>query len=559
MNSVFQEISIQKVLFSDSINRIDLLSLAMEEPINEIIIRVHRNHNFELLQKPLEAYLKYSNIKPKWVICNYDDSLSFDDLRDFYVNLEIIWLDVSRYKDSSYISDWLQKRILVLRSKTEACILVANFPEAEELNLSLESWAENIPNLTIADFSPLASILNNKLLDSRLNKLSASRLSETGFLYAARLLGSRYIPSLVLGKIKAIAVDLDNTLYSGVLAEEGIHDLVLTDNHAEIQNMLVALVDSGIMLVCVSKNDIEDVKMLFDKRKDFPLKSQHFADWQVSWQSKSNSLLSASKKLCINLDTFLFIDDNPGELDLVFQELPMVRLLWSGDALLARNSLSVYPCLWRHSSIQHTDKVRAKDINANEKRKILLKESNDQHEYLNSLNVHFDFFLNPEDQVFRLSELSQKTNQFNMSLRRLTELNVSNRIQDPNHIMVSVSMQDRLSDSGNIAALFGYKEEDTLIIDELCISCRALGRNIEDIIIGEATRFMLDSLELSKMSFTYKIGHRNQPALKWLSSHSDLIFTDETPKKNKVSLNVIGKWWSSCDIKFKWYNYEKCR
>jgi FkbH-like protein len=126
--------------------------------------------------------------------------------------------------------------------------------------------------------------------------------------------------------------------------------------------------------------------------------------------------------------------------------------------------------------------------------------------------------MNPESLVSRLAELSQKTNQFNLSLRRLDELKVNEYVKDAGHFAVGIGLRDSLTDSGIIAAMFGRIDGDKVIVDEWVISCRALGRGLEGLMASSA----LDAAAGSRKTalFSYRLGPRNNPAREWLAKVS---------------------------------------
>jgi FkbH-like protein len=125
--------------------------------------------------------------------------------------------------------------------------------------------------------------------------------------------------------------------------------------------------------------------------------------------------------------------------------------------------------------------------------------------------------LNPRQQLTRLHELSQKTNQFNLNLRRFSEVDIAQMLDAPDHRMVLIHLSDRLSDSGPIGLLVARRQGDTLAILELAISCRALGRGLEDLIVAEAVRAIQVELPAARIEFLHHTGPRNGPAREWLA------------------------------------------
>jgi FkbH-like protein len=514
----------QKVLFDPKPRRLAMLNLSIPAGLDRISIRVHRNHGVELFLRPAEAYFAYAGLAPEWLVGEYDDSLAFIDLDRHRADVEFVWLDFARYRAADDMLGWLTNRLQVLRGLTTAPIVVANWPDdgeaAERFNAALLAWSEGIPDMIVADLVPIRGELGAAFWDTRRGHFTGSVLSGPAFIAVARLVASRIVPGLWGGNIKALAVDLDDTLYQGVLGEDGVDGVVLTDDHRRLQSLLVQLAEAGQLLICVSRNEPSDVQALFARRTDFPLKAAHFADWQVSWKSKVAAIRRASSRLRIGTDAVLLLEDNLGELAQVAAGLPAVALVWSGEPARAVRTLTDHPRLWSHRRASETDGLRARDVQANAEREVLLRTSINPADYMRSLGITLDLRLNPADQVTRLSELSLKTNQFNLSLRRLSEVDVRNRLDDPDSLVATAAMRDRLSDSGNIAALFARRIEGELVVDELCISCRALGRSVEDVIVGEILDRMLERFGLERVRFHFVRGPRNEPALSWLAAYA---------------------------------------
>jgi FkbH-like protein len=211
------------------------------------------------------------------------------------------------------------------------------------------------------------------------------------------------------------------------------------------------------------------------------------------------------------------VDDNPGEIAAVAQELPQVHVLHAGaDAGLTARALAYYPGLWAWAAGE-TDALRVADLRAAEERAKLQAEAADPEEYLRGLQVRLTFALDPRGQLARLHEMSQKTNQFNLSLRRYREGDLAHCLGAEDCRVVSVRLSDRLSESGVIGLVVGRRDGDALVVEELCISCRALGRNLEDLMVEEAVRRMLTDLPAGRVEVAYRSGPRNGPGRQWLA------------------------------------------
>ncbi|MFN3076193.1 MAG: HAD-IIIC family phosphatase [Alphaproteobacteria bacterium] len=520
----------QKILFADEPNRFELLKLRGEFPCRPVVLRVHRNQGFEQVASALTPFLAFSGWRAEWRIGDYDDTLSFSVLAsEEKADVELVWLDFDRYSGmmEEQCAVWLVERLTALRAMTPAPIVVANRVGGN--NLVLTHWAEKTPAVSVLDQAAMAERLGDSYWDTRRAALTGSRLSDRACLITARTLGFGILPPLLGPMLKVLAVDLDHTIYHGVLGEDGAKGVELTPGHAELQELLVALVQRGLLLVVVSRNEPEDVQELFQIRTDFPLRPEHVVRWQIGWSPKSEGILEALHQLRVGSESVLFIDDNPGELTAVAQAIPEARLLFAGLAPeRTASALRNYPALWPRKPTVAGD-LRAVDLKANLQRQEATA-SLDPKEYLRSLEVELMFVRDPVAERARLAELSGKTNQFNLSLQRLGEVAVEKYLADPDCRVVMVWLKDRLADSGSVAAIFGRRDGDAMVIDELCISCRALGRYVEDLIIAESLADILSSFPCRTVHFPFVDGPRNQPARRWLETFAGLSLVDACGK-----------------------------
>lgn len=512
----------QRLLFSASPSRADLLSLADKGvPVGPCRLYVLRNQSFEFIASVLAPFMRYAGFAPQIAYSDYDDSLSFQ--APIEADVVLVWLDFERYLEAlpaAEIVAWVLGRMEALRAQTASPILLGLPPRASEalgeIHDGLSAGLAAVPGLHGCDQDAVYQPLGPKFWDLRAMGLTGTRLSNKACIELARMLGFVCLPALLSPRIKAIALDLDNTLYGGVLGEDGSLALALSPAHRKLQETLLDLRERGIFLALVSKNQDEDVVALFDDRQDFPLRLDHVSARSISWRSKPEGLVQIAQALRIGLDAILFVDDNPGELAEVSGELPGVRFIHAASPEETTRALALFPGLHGYRASDE-DALRVKDLAHADQRSALRNRLADPNEYLRSLGVALTFHLNPHGLAGRLHALSQKTNQFNTALRRFSEAEVAMYLDSAGHVAVGVGLKDRLSDSGIVGALFGRFIDRTLVIDEVCISCRALGRQIEDVLVAEALRGMILSRPVETVVFATSAGPRNQPALHWLA------------------------------------------
>ncbi len=514
---ILERISYADSLYKEGVTRRGLAQLRPAWPCRAVKVRAHRNHSFEHVVAASAAWAGYAKMSMNWQDAPYDDSLSMD-VAGTEPDLEVIWYDVEKVQVTlgSGTLEWLKGRIKVLRAASSAPILVVVVGLTIGQERELVEAAGSIPGVRVA---PVCEVLGSLRMpfDSRLARISGSRLSEEANLALAKHLGARWLPATLSPRIKAIIVDLDQTIYSGVLGEDGV-DVVLTPAHASLQAGLLKLKESGMFLAVVSKNEPADVYALFSDRPDFPLQIGDFSATEIGWGSKSESISRACQKMRIDPSAVVFIDDNPGELAEVFGRFPGIDLIHAGsDVRWTARELEFYPGLWSWGTTPD-DMLRVADLGAEATRKKIQHKSADLHDYLRQLSVAIDVWVNPSNLVGRLAELSQKTNQFNLSLQRMDEVDVHGYIKDEKRFAVGIGLKDSLTDSGVIAAMFGRLEDDAVIVDEWVISCRALGRGLESLIAWSALEAAVGTRK--QVSFRYELGPRNKPAREWLAKTS---------------------------------------
>ncbi len=501
------------ILFDKDLNRLNLLSLKEETPSKKLKIMVYRNHNFELVATVLNKFLNFSKINAEFIYSDYDDSMSFSSiLNDADINL--VWIDICRYKDIN-IHSWLKERINYLKSVSEARILVYTIGE---INLT-----NDFPqDIIIANSKNIEKYLKNNFLDLAKEEYSGTRLSSKASLYIARELGLKYITSMFMQPLKAIITDLDNTLYQGVLGEDGIDNLIPDYDY---QKLLKELKEQGFFIAVSSKNEIEDVKEMFKKRKDFLIKWDDFAAHSINWDSKAEGIRYIAKKLNVGFDSIIFIDDNIGEIQWVKNEILEIKYLLADEDIAYK--LSVFPGLYKSAFLKE-DKFRTEDIKANLERQNLFI-STGKSDYFRQLEMKLEYLINPQNCIERISQLLNKTNQFIFSYKRYSEKEVKTIMEDSNSAILTVSLSDKLSESGIIGIIVAQKgKENSLLIKELCVSCRALGRHIEDIMLKKGFQFLKEKLKTNdSIMLEFKYGPRNNPAKNWIEKNFNCIVNND--------------------------------
>ncbi|EFG4026664.1 TPA: HAD-IIIC family phosphatase [Escherichia coli] len=496
---------LQNFIFESNPGRQDLFSYKKTNHGDKFKVYIYRNHSFEMIEKSISAYLDYAELDIQFLYSDYDDSLSFFEL-DTEADLVIIWLDLSRY--SSDVNTFIMQRIEVLKNIYRKNILFCYYVCNNEIEITITD-----PQITIYNISKWREEFGDKYEDLRLEKFSGSKMSMPLMLAVSRDLGLNYLPSLLRPSIKCIALDLDNTLYRGVLGEDGVDGIELTDAHVKLQKRVSELALNGFFICVVSKNDQRDVDFLLQNRDDFFINSKNVIISKASWNPKAEAISEIAAQLNIGVDSILFIDDNIGELLSVKQVHPSIKTILAKDnALVTLEILNNFPGLLKLGQTNE-DSLRNIDSKANEERQKIL-DTMTKEDFIKQMNIQLDFMIEPRDEIYRISELSNKTNQFIFNYKRYSTAEIENIINDKESVVVAVSVKDKLANSGIVGGVVLRKNEndECAVLEECFVSCRALGRGIDDIIVLGAISVGLKRLGTTVLSASYVEGERNLPA-----------------------------------------------
>lgn len=484
-----------------------------------LAVNVWRNHALEPLLPVLEVHAAWGRWVPRWQFGPYDDTLALADLPA--ADAELVWLDRSRLRldgGAPAVAAWLTDRLAALRQRSAAPIVLATWAVDAEERARIEALCAELPAVHFADLQAAADEAGVPLTDARLAALAGTPLSAAAQVVVARRLACHWLPGAALPPVKAVAFDLDHTLHAGVLGEDGIEGVQLTPAHAALQRKALALRERGVFLALVSRNEPVDVTALFERRADYPLRLAHFSAVEVGWGDKAEALERIAARLRIGLDALAFVDDNPGELAAVAARCPALPFVAAQpDAALTQRALEHLPGLWRWT-VGADDAKRVADLASNVERERLAAV--DPEVYFRELQITLEVKRDDASLLPRLAELTRKTNQFNLGLARLSEAVIAGAMraaQAGTAGVAAVALRDRLSDSGVVALVVAEREGADLVVRELCVSCRALGRRLEDALVLRALAGMAAFEGCHKVLFEVAEGPRNAPAREWLA------------------------------------------
>ncbi len=296
----------------------------------------------------------------------------------------------------------------------------------------------------------------------------------------------KYIRPLVGRNRKCLVLDCDNVLWGGTIGEDGLAGIKLGRTYPgsayyELQQEILNLYHRGVVLALCSKNNEEDVWEVFDQHPDMLLRREHIATAQVNWRDKVSNLKQIAADLSLGLDSFVFVDDSPFEVEQVRQYLPKVEVVHLPEdrAVEYRDMLAAGG--WFDTlTLAAEDRQRGAMYRAEASRKELQMQSQDLASYYASLSMVLEIRLADAFSVPRIAQLTQKTNQFNLTTRRYSDAQIHALSQDRSVDVIHVQLKDRFGDSGLAGVCILRYEGQCALIDSFLLSCRVLGRGVED-------------------------------------------------------------------------------
>ncbi|MFL6624911.1 MAG: HAD-IIIC family phosphatase [Vitreoscilla sp.] len=284
---------------------------------------------------------------------------------------------------------------------------------------------------------------------------------------------------------KVLVLDCDNTIWRGVVGEDGVAGIALDPGFLAVQDYAVAAQSRGVLVCLASKNAEADVMRVFDERPDMRLAREHVVAHRINWELKSANLRALARELNLGLDAFVFLDDNPVECGLMQEMLPEVVTLQLASP---EHATSLLANLWAFDKVSVTqeDQRRTQMYRQNAERDQLEASAADIGAFLASLDLKIDISAPADGDWPRLSQLTQRTNQFNFTTRRRGEPEM--RALGGGSTVQSVRVSDRFGDYGLVGLVIASDAPDAVEVDTLLLSCRVLGRGVEHAMLASLGR-----------------------------------------------------------------------
>jgi len=359
----------------------------------------------------------------------------------------------------------------------------------ERINAMLREAFKNDKQVFIFDYESFCSKVGKQnIVDPKMYYLADLRLN---LQYLPNLCDEyfSFIKPLLSCAKKCIVLDLDNTLWGGIIGEDDLEGIKLGPTvqgrpYWDFQKYLFSLFNRGVILAVNSMNNYDEAIKVFREHPYMILKEQHFAAIRINWNDKVSNIRAIAKEINIGLDSIVFIDDDKRNREMVRSAIPEVLVIdLPGDPSLYLKTLMEIND-FNTLQITEEDMKRSKLYVSQRKRQTLHKIMADSTSYLKALKMQVIIEEANPFNIPRISQLTQKTNQFNMTTRRYQEEDIKRFTENDNFFITSLQVKDRFGDNGITGLAIVERRSEKWRIDTFLLSCRIIGRRIEEILLG---------------------------------------------------------------------------
>ena len=474
----------------------------------EFYLPPFNTYAIEMLNKNSELY----NFKPDSIFLYLDGYSLFDK----YINDPFLYKDFSRIgsmearKLMDIIENFMENmpnsviilNTIVIPPKNVSTLLEFNTNYTPTLleysfneRISKLKIEKRISGLAICPWRNMVLTVGyDNIYDRRYWYLGRVPLNMSGLEMLAKCFVKTY-ETLKTKPKKVIVLDLDNTLWGGIIGEDGIDEIKLGEDgigkaYRDFQKLLLAMKHRGVLLTIASKNNENDVKEVFDKHPMMVLKWNDFVVKKINWLQKSENIKSIAEELNLGIDSFVVIDDNPFERMEIKSAFPSIIApeFPEDPAILPEWFIEVVEDYFSTTIITEEDKKRSDIYLAETKRKTLLKTAQSFENFLKQLEMVAIITINDELMIPRQAQLTQRTNQFNLTTRRYNEKDIERFIKDDKYIVYNLELIDKFGSNGIVGLIIVSLDDKQAFIDTFLMSCRIIGRRVEDAFMGFVLR-----------------------------------------------------------------------
>jgi FkbH-like protein len=382
-----------------------------------------------------------------------------------------------------------------------------------------------------------------KFYSPKLWYLGGIKYSNAGAALIARQI--EYIMQADTRRKKCVLLDLDNTLWGGVLGECGIEGIELSNvkegaRYYDFQRRLKEIKDTGVILGIVSKNNADDVQEVFKNHQHMLLKEQDFVIRKINWIDKADNIRQVAQELNIGLDSIVFVDDNPVEREAIKQLVPEVEVpdFPTDTTTLENFAIDLWHRYFFVCNVINEDIEKTRMYQENAQRSEALKYANNAEAFLRSLTTIIKIGQARQQDVERIAQLTQKTNQFNLTTKRYSSEDITAMMHSSKYKVFVAAVEDKFGDNGMVAIIILHIELHKVTMDSFLMSCRVMGRQIEDQLLEYVEKKMYQS-GYSEMITNYFPTAKNMPVQELFERLGyDIVNIDEIGNKT-YSVNLL--------------------
>jgi len=507
-----------------------------DEKINCITYNSPYNQfNQEILNENSNLY----KFKPDVIFLLIDNRTILEDL--FYFSNINFENEKKKYANKKF--NEINNLIKIFTKKTQSKIVILNFViptytslgiyESKieygikeiilDLNKKLKTLSKNIDSCYVYDFNSFVTKFGEKnVLDYKKMNYADIKINFDIIPYLIYEFLSYVKPILGLNK-KCIVLDLDNTLWGNIVGEDEFEGIKIGPypegrSFVEFQKVIKSLSENGIILAINSKNNHKDAMKVINQHPHMILREKDFSCIKINWNDKISNMKEIANELNIGLDSIVFFDDDPVNRELLRMSMPEI------NTIELPKDPSTYAQILRNLNDFNTLKITKDDM----ERKIMYKQQqNRQHlesstknlnEYLKKLDIKIKIKFDDKFSIPRISQLILKTNQFNLTTKRYQEEEIKEFVEDETMIVGCSEVQDKFGENGITNVFIIKTKPNEWIIDTFLLSCRIMGRGIEEGIIGKILEIAKDK-GIEKISATFIPTEKNKPAENFLENY----------------------------------------
>jgi FkbH-like protein len=490
-------------------------------------VAVLRNFTAEGLLPVLAGEVVRAGFAPKFHIGDFDavasdvlnpDSALYRFQPDFIILAQWLeglqpalanrFLTLSREQVEDALTGLMEQQrslLSALRARSKAVVLVNNFPvppsptlgilDAQQaggqtaavlqLNARMAADCQAVGDAYVVDLMRLIGDVGYRnAVNERFWQTARAPLAPPGLIAYGQECG-RFFRALRGRARKCLVLDCDNTLWGGIIGEDGLEGIKCDTTYPgscyrALQEEALNLHHRGVILALCSKNNEADVMQVLREHPDMVLREEHFAIAMVNWDDKVTNLRRIAAELNIGLDSLVFVDDNPFETNYVSEHLPEVAVIPLTANLAGHRAALARSGLFDTLSVSDEDRKRTAMYRSDRQRKELERSTGSLAEYLAGLETRAEFGAPRRTEIARVAQLTQKTNQFNLTTRRYSEGEITALASGEDSEVTRLSAADKVSDLGLVGVAITRYQGEVAEIDSFLMSCRALGRGLED-------------------------------------------------------------------------------